>query len=159
MNVTNKEAKTPLLTAEILACIGKSAAIKREVVTRRDIRKYSVATGQRLQKYLNGDEAPAMYYLALFWDVVEMDQISPDGVSIDTLLPEFPLQRAMAGGLKIDYHKKIYPGDILLAVRTLTDIYEKQGSSGPLIFYEVVMEVTSEAGDPILTEKATRILR
>ena len=159
MSSITKENTTPLLTADILSYIGKTAAIKREVVTRRDIRKYSVATGQRLQKYLNGDEAPPMYHLALFWDVVELDQLSPDGVSIDTILPEFPLQRAMAGGLKIDYHRKIYSGDILLATRTLTDIYEKQGSSGPLIFYEVIMEVTTEAGEPVLTEKTTRILR
>lgn len=159
MSSVNTERSTPLLTAEILSYIGKRAEIKREVVTRRDIRKYSVATGQRLQKYLNGDEAPPMYHLALFWDVVELDQLTPDGVSIDGLLPKFPLERAMAGGLKIDYHRGIYPEDILLATRTLTDIYEKQGSSGPLIFYEVFMAVTTEAGEPVLTEKTTRILR
>ena len=159
MSSVNTEKTTPLLTAEIMSYIGKRAEIKREVVTRRDIRKYSVATGQRLQKYLNGDEAPPMYHLALFWDVVELDQLTTDGVSIDSLLPKFPLERAMAGGLKIDYHRNIYAEDILLATRTLTDIYEKQGSSGPLIFYEVIMEVTTEAGEPVLTEKTTRILR
>ena len=100
-----------------------------------------------------------MFHVALFWDVVELDKLSPDGVSIDTLLPKFPLQRAMAGGLKIDYHKVIKAGDLLTATRTLTDIYEKQGSQGPLIFYEVVMEVIDESGEPVLTEKTTRILR
>ena len=65
----------------------------------------------------------------------------------------------MAGGLKIDYHKPILAGDTLIATRTLTDIYEKQGSQGPLIFYEVVMQVETESGEPVLTETATRILR
>jgi hydroxyacyl-ACP dehydratase HTD2-like protein with hotdog domain len=100
-----------------------------------------------------------MYHLALFWDVVELDELTPDGVSIDTLLPKFPLERAMAGGLKIDYYKPIYPGDVLVCTRVLTDIYEKQGSKGPLIFYEVTMEVENESGEPVLTEKTTRILR
>lgn len=100
-----------------------------------------------------------MFHVALFWDVVELNQLSPDGVSIDTLLPKFPLERAMAGGLKIDYHQAIRDGDLLTATRTLTGIYEKQGSQGPLIFYEVVMEVVNEAGEPVLTEKTTRILR
>ncbi len=158
MSSVNTESPA-LLSPELLSSIGKSAPLKREVVTRRDIRKYSVATGQRSQKFLDGDEAPPMYHLALFWDVVELDQLTPDGVSIDTLLPRFPLQRAMAGGIKIDYHRTIYPGDILLAKRTLTDIYEKQGSSGPLIFYEVTMEVTTESKEPVLTEKTVRILR
>ncbi|MDH3510660.1 MAG: MaoC family dehydratase N-terminal domain-containing protein [Gammaproteobacteria bacterium] len=148
-----------LLTADLLANIGRSAPPKKELVTRRDIRKYSIATGQRIQKYLAGDEAPPMFHIALFWDVVELDQLTPDGISIDALVPKFPLERAMAGGLKIEYHQPILAGDMLVATRTLTDIYEKQGSQGPLIFYEVVMQVETEAGEKVLTETATRILR
>ena len=148
-----------LLTADLLAHIGKSAPPKTELVTRRDIRKYSIETSQRQEKYLAGDEAPPMFHLALFWDVVELDQLLPDGLSVDAMLPKFPLERQMAGGLKIDYHKPILEGDILVATRTLTDIYEKQGSQGPLIFYEVVMKVETESGEPVVTETATRILR
>ena len=150
---------TALLTAEHLANIGRQAPVKREVVTRRDIRKYSVATGQKLRKFLEGDEAPPLYHVALFWDVVELDQLTPDGVSIDTLIPPLPLERAMAGGLKIEYHRPIRPGDVLIARRTLTNLYEKQGSKGPIIFYEVIMTVETEAGEPVLTEKTTRLLR
>jgi hydroxyacyl-ACP dehydratase HTD2-like protein with hotdog domain len=148
-----------LLNEELLSNIGRTAEPKTELATRRDIRKYSVATGQSLQKFLSGDEAPPLYYMALFWDVVELDELSPDGVSVDHLLPEFPLKRAMAGGLKIDYYRPIRPGDTLIATRTLSDIYEKQGSSGPLIFYEVITTIENEAGEPVLTEVATRILR
>jgi len=148
-----------LLTSDLLANIGRSAPPRKELVTRRDIRKYAIATGQRLEKYLAGDEAPPMFHVALFWDVVELEQLTPDGVSIDSLLPKFPLERAMAGGLKIDYYRAIFPGDVLVATRTLTDIYEKQGSKGPLIFYEVIMQVESESGERVITEKTTRILR
>ena len=148
-----------LLSPELLANIGRSSQPRQELVARREIRKYAIATSQRQRKFLDGDEAPPMFHVALFWDVVELDQLTPDGVSIDSLLPRFPLERAMAGGLKIDYHQPIMAGDLLTATRTLTDIYEKQGSQGPLIFYEVVMEVVNESGEPVLTEKTTRILR
>jgi hydroxyacyl-ACP dehydratase HTD2-like protein with hotdog domain len=148
-----------LLSPELLANIGRSSQPRQELVARREIRKYAIATSQRQRKFLDGDEAPPMFHIALFWDVVELDQLTPDGVSIDSLLPRFPLERAMAGGLKIDYHRPIMAGDLLTATRTLTDIYEKQGSQGPLIFYEVVMEVVNESGEPVLTEKTTRILR
>ena len=100
-----------------------------------------------------------MFHVALFWDVVELWQLTPDGVSIDGLLPKFPLEKAMAGGLKIEYHKPIYPGDWLTSKRTLTDIYEKQGRSGSLIFYEVVMDIVNDDGDLVILEKTTRILR
>ena len=148
-----------LLSDELLANIGRSALPQRELVTRRDIRKYAVATGSRQRKYLDGDQAPPMFHVPLFWDIVELDQLTPDGVSIDSLLPKFPLEKAMAGGLKIEYHRDIFPGDWLTAKRTLTDIYEKQGRSGPLIFYEVVMDVVNDDGELVIREKTTRILR
>lgn len=148
-----------LLSEELLANIGKQAPPRTEVVTRRDIRKYAIATGQRDPRFLAGDVAPPLYHVALFWDVVPLEELTPDGVSIDKLLPKFPLERAMAGGLDIEYHREIHPGDVLIAKRTLTDIYEKQGRQGPLIFYEIIMEVSTDDGAQVLTEKTTRILR
>lgn len=148
-----------LISDDLLANIGRQSEPRREIVTRRDIRKYAVATGSRLRKYLDGDVAPPMFHVPLFWDVVELDQLTPDGVSIDTLLPKFPLERAMAGGLDIEYHQPIRPGDWLTAVRTLTAIYEKEGRSGPLIFYEVVMDICNDDGQLVVREKTTRILR
>ena len=148
-----------LLTPEILAHIGKRSEPRREIVTRRDIRKYAVATGNSMPRFLAGDEAPPMFHVALFWDVPEMHELSPDGVSVDTLLPDFPLKKAMAGGLEIDYLKPVHPETWLTATRELTDIYEKVGRSGPLIFYEVIMEIRDDAGDLVIREKTTRILR
>lgn len=148
-----------LLSEELLAAIGRTSQPQRELVTRRDIRKYAVATGNRQRKYLDGDLAPPMFHLPLFWDVVELEQLTPDGVSIDRLLPKFPLEKAMAGGLEIEYHKPVHPGDWLTATRTLSDIYEKQGRSGALIFYVVIMEVRNDEGELVIREKTTRILR
>ncbi|MFK7977834.1 MAG: MaoC family dehydratase N-terminal domain-containing protein [Halioglobus sp.] len=148
-----------LLSDELLGTIGRKSEPRRELVTRRDIRKYAIATDNRQRKYLDGDEAPPMFHVSLFWDVVELDQLTPDGVSIDTLLPKFPLEKAMAGGLNIEYHKPIHPGDWLTSTRTLTDIYEKQGKSGALIFYEIIMDVVDEKGELVIREKTTRILR
>jgi hydroxyacyl-ACP dehydratase HTD2-like protein with hotdog domain len=148
-----------LMSDELLSAIGRKSEPQREIVTRRDIRKYAVATGNRQQKYLNGDEAPPMFHLPLFWQVVELDELSPDGVSIDPLLPKFPLEKAMAGGLHIEYHRPIHPGDWLTSNRTLTNIYEKHGKSGALIFYEIDMDITNDDGDLVIREKTTRILR
>lgn len=149
----------PLLSAELLSHIGRTSEPRRELVTRREIRKYAIATGNRQQRYLDGDLAPPMFHVALFWDIVGLDELSPDGVFVDKLLPKFPLEKAMAGGLELDYCLPVRPGDWLTATRQLTDIYEKAGRSGPLIFYEIVMDVTNDAGDLVIREKTTRILR
>jgi hydroxyacyl-ACP dehydratase HTD2-like protein with hotdog domain len=150
---------TSLLSPQLLAQIGSRSGPQTELVTRKDIRKYSIATGQRLRRYLDGDVAPPMFHLALFWPVRPIEQLTPDGVTTDEMFPELPLKRAMAGGLKVEYHRPIKPGDLLSSTRTLTDIYQKQGSSGPLIFVEVTMEVVNGAGELVLIEKTTRILR
>jgi hydroxyacyl-ACP dehydratase HTD2-like protein with hotdog domain len=158
--VTRKDAASSgLLSDEVLSYIGRSTPPRKELASRREIRKYSIATGQRLKAYLDGDVAPPMFHVALFWDMVELDQLTPDGVSIDRLLPKFPLEKAMAGGLSIEYFRPIRAGDIVVATRTLTDIYEKMGSQGPLIFYEVIMKVETETGEKVLVEKTTRLLR
>lgn len=149
----------PVLTPEVLAFIGRKSEPRTEVVTRRDLRKYAIATSQTQRRYIDGDEAPPLYHVALFWDVVPLAELSPDGVSIDKLLPKFPLEKAMAGGLDIKYHNRIRAGDTLIGKRTLTNIYEKEGRSGALIFYEVVLEVTRDDGTPVLTERTTRLLR
>jgi hydroxyacyl-ACP dehydratase HTD2-like protein with hotdog domain len=148
-----------LLSDELLSCIGRTSARRTEIASRREIRKYSIATGWKKKEYLNGDEAPPLFHLALFWDMVELDKLTPDGVSIDELLPKFPLEKAMAGGLSIDYFRPIMAEDVLVATRTLTNIYEKSGSQGPIIFYEVIMRVETAAGELVLTEKTTRLLR
>jgi len=123
----------PLLRDEDLAHIGKASDPHQEIVNRRDIKKYSIATNQIQQRYLDGDVAPPLFHVAL--------------------------TRAMAGGLHIEYHRPIKPADELIAVRTLTNVYEKAGRSGALIFYEVVLAVTNNSGEPVVTETTTRILR
>lgn len=150
---------TGLLSDELLSWIGRSSEPRTEIASRREIRKYSIATGWKKKEYLYGDEAPPLFHLALFWDMVELDQLTPDGVSIDGLLPKFPLEKAMAGGLNIEYFRPIKAEDVLVATRTLTNIYEKAGSQGPIIFYEVIMRVETAAGELVLTEKTTRLLR
>jgi hydroxyacyl-ACP dehydratase HTD2-like protein with hotdog domain len=148
-----------LLGSELLALIGTSASPQTQLVTRRDIRKYSVATGQRQQRYLDGDEAPPMFHVSLFWPVLPLDQLGANGVAIDPLFPDVPGKRPMAGGLKIDFRLPMRPGDELTATRTLTNIYEKQGSSGSLVFVEVTMQVQNPKGELVLTEKTTRIMK
>ena len=66
-----------LLSEEVLSHIGRQSAPRREIVTRRDIRKYAIATDNRQAKYLDGDVAPPLFHLHLFWDVVPLNELSP----------------------------------------------------------------------------------
>ena len=51
------------------------------------------------------------------------------------------------------------PGDVVHSKRTLSDIYEKQGASGPLIFVVYDIDVTDTNGQLVMQETQTRIIR
>lgn len=149
-----------LLTDEHRAWIGKPEPARSVEISRRDIIKYSVATEQRQQKYLEGDEAPPMFIFNLFGTITELENLRPDGLARGTGSgPRLPLQRIMAGGTEIRQYRPIRPGDRLIGTSQITDMFEKQGSTGPLIFTVRTLSVTTESGEPVLDEIQTGIAR
>ena len=65
----------------------------------------------------------------------------------------------MAAGTRLQIERSIRAGDILVGTLTLTDIFEKSGSQGPLIFLVNELRVTTDSGEPVLTEIQTQIAR
>lgn len=148
-----------LVSDKARSWIGRSQPAEHVEVTRRDIQKYAVATEQRQQKYLDGDEAPPMFLFGLLRPIVPLDRLGPDGIAHDGFLPDFPLKRIMAGGTEMTYHRPLRPGDKLIATKTLADIQEKQGSTGALIFVSYDLTVETEDGEVVVEERSTRIIR
>ena len=69
-----------LVSEEARQWIGKSDEPIEVEVTRRDIIKYSVATEQILDKFINGDEAPPMFVAGLSREIVPIDDLGADGL-------------------------------------------------------------------------------
>ena len=149
-----------LLTDEHRAAIGTKSKPVSVEVSRRDIRKYSVATEQQQERYLSGDEAPPLFVFGLFSNIPPLDSYRPDGI------PrgggggvKLPLKRVMAGGTEFRQHRPIRPGDKLTGSSVMTDLYEKEGRTGPLIFTVREFNVTTESGEPVIDEISTTIAR
>lgn len=141
------------------ARVGLVTAPVTETVTRREIRRYAVATRQLAEKFLRGDEAPPLFFTRFFEDIPSLDELQPNGQVRDPLTHGLPLRRQMAGGSRVDFHRPIRPGDTLTATRTLTALEEKHGRSGPALFCTIEMRVVDASGAPVVTEVHTRILR
>lgn len=148
-----------LLTPEILAKIGQANPVVHVEVTRRDIQKYAVSTGQKAKKYLDGDEAPPLFHFGYAMEILPPEQLRKDGIAEDKLIPVLPLKRIMAGNSDTVYHRPIRAGDKLAITRRLKDIYEKQGKTGPLIFVVTEVVVETEDGEAILNETTSLIAR
>jgi 3-methylfumaryl-CoA hydratase len=129
-------------------------------VSRRDIVKYALATEQRLEKYLRGDEAPPMFVFNLFGALRPLEELREDGLPRGRSAgPALPLKRVMAGGTELIQHRPIRPGDRLTATSRIVDLYEKSGAQGPLIFTVRSMRVVDASGAPVLEEIQTAIAR
>src|SRR5262245_55422819 len=114
-----------LLTDEHRAWIGREDAPISVEVSRRDIVKYSIATEQVQQKYLNGDEAPPMFIFNLFGALRPLDELRSDGLARGRGAgPRLPLQRVMAGGTELRVERPIRPGDRLTGIQRIVDMYE-----------------------------------
>ena len=100
-----------------------------------------------------------MFLFGLLRPIVPLEGLGPDGIARDGFLPDFPLKRIMAGGTEMTYHRPLRPGDKLIATKTLADIQEKQGGSGPLIFVSYDLTVETEDGEVVVEERSTRIIR
>lgn len=148
-----------LITDEIRAWIGRADPPQRVEVTRRDIIKYAVATEQTLAKYLNGEEAPPLFLFGAHNPITPLDELGADGLRTDSLLPDLPLKRVMAGGISQTHHRPLRAGDVVYLQRKLTDIYEKQGTTGPLIFVVYEIDTRTEDGELVMQQTQSRIVR
>ncbi|HEY6599101.1 MAG TPA: MaoC family dehydratase N-terminal domain-containing protein [Pseudomonadales bacterium] len=151
---------TNLLTEEHRSWIGRESEPVAVDVSRRDIVKYSIATEQVLDKYRNGDEAPPMFVFNLFGELRPVADMRADGLPRGRSGgPRLPLQRVMAGGTELILHRAIRPGDRLTGTQSIVDMYEKQGSQGPLIFTVRSLRVVDVDGEPVFEEIQTSIAR
>ncbi|AFT68461.1 hypothetical protein B5T_00173 [Alloalcanivorax dieselolei B5] len=149
-----------VITEELNNHVGAELPPFEFEISRGDLKKYAVATGQRLERYLNGDEAPLLYLFAAMMPVLPLDRLLPDGRQPDSgLMPPLPLNRIMAGGSEYQIHRKVYVGDVLVCRQKLVEVFEKSGSEGPLLFLIFENRFETRDGEPVVTERLTRIAR
>ncbi|MDR5761426.1 MaoC family dehydratase N-terminal domain-containing protein [Caballeronia sp. LZ035] len=149
-----------LITEDMRSRIGATLPPFRFEISRQDVRKYAVATGQRQARFLSGDEAPLLFLFSAMMPVLPLDALRADGHAPDNpLIPELPLKRIMAGGSEYEVRGRLRAGDVLHCTQTLVDLFEKQGSDGPLIFLVFENRFDDDSGHTVVIERLTRIAR
>jgi acyl dehydratase len=140
-------------------------------VTATDIAKFAYATGETNPVHFDRGAAVAAGYAdvvapTLFTYVVRMhastlvptDQIEPDG-SPSADVPPLPTRRAMAGETRVELGAPVVAGDVITVEKRLSDMYEKEGRSGPLVFVDMEFTFTNQRGEMVARETFTRIYR
>lgn len=137
------------------------------VVTREEIRRFSVAIGATDDVHYDVEDArsqgfrdllaPPFYFATLglsLGRVLPSSQLRPDGMALTDELAG----RVVAGGSSIEWHGPIVAGDEIVLRETLDSTYEKAGRSGKLTFYVYTHTYTVNDA-PVVVERLTRIGR
>ena len=164
-------ASKSLVTDEIRSWIGRETPPWTLEVSRLDIKRFAVATDDLNPLYMDEERAkqsrygdliaPPLFYMAPLTDPVPESALRADGLPYEGKfpIPPTPLPRLMDGGTEIEFFVPIRAGDTLTGRCKITDIYQKEGRSGPLIFVARETTYTNQKGEVVLIEKGTAILR
>ena len=147
------------LTADLLAHIGRSQTPVMELVTRRDIRKYALATGQSRKRYRQGSEAPPLFHRALFEPLVALDQRKREGRGSDPLLSLLPFEPLGSGTVSTIYYQPIRCGDWIVAQRKLTGLAMAPTANPADYLAETTLMLETDYGAPVLREVVQHPLR
>ena len=88
------------------------------------------------------------------------DRLSDSQVELEdarNLRPAGAPPRFLFGGVDSTYHERMRPGDVITSVITATDVYERSGSIGPMLFYITEETWTKQNGEVVKTTRTTNI--
>ncbi len=162
----------PVLTDEIRAWIGREGPEETAEVTQGEIERYAFAVGNLSPLFIDeavassspfgGLVAPFQFYSIPFINPLPHAELKEDGIATASsggLRPPIPLPRTMAGGQEVEYVRPIRPGDALTRRSRISDIDERQGSTGPLVFTITETTYRDAAGEVVVVVRSTSISR
>jgi len=119
-------------------------------VTAGDIARFRAAVGDPGPDTV----APVTFYAAL--DPVERRDILPDAEVLD----EIPYARTGGGNAfnEVEYERPIRAGDVITVVTTYTDVYERDGGSGRLLFRVRTNDLLDAAGDLVARTRMGHVM-
>lgn len=98
-----------------------------------------------------GDPMPLLHHWLHFWDVRPPAELGPDGhPAKGGFLPPIPLPRRMWAGGALEFRRPLRFGERVEKVSTITNIAEKSGRSGSLVFVTLEHRLSGEEGLAIL---------
>lgn len=160
-----------IITQEARAWAEQSFPPYTVTVGRTDIQRYASAIGETDPIYFEVEAARASghpdlpappyfpYTVRLHAaNLVPAGELKPDG-SATADVPPLPTTRAMAGETVIEFGETIHAGDTLRLEKRITDLFEKEGRSGTLVFVKTEFVFTNQRDDVVFREEFTRIYR
>ena len=152
----------------LVAMIGRRAVYTApEEVGRAAIRYFARAIGDPCRLYVDAGYARAHGYedvIAPPTFVCETNQYMPgepdaDGYPGHSWGIEIEGARMIRGGHEYEFHRPLYPSDVITATWTVVDVYAREGSSGRLTFLVSEARYTNQRDELIAVNRETLIFQ
>ncbi len=155
-------------TGGVQGLVGRRAVYTApEEVGRAAIRYFARAVGDPCRLYVDAEYARKHGYedvIAPPTFVCETNQYMPgepdaDGYPGHSWGIEIEGTRMIRGGHEYEFHRPLYPTDVITATWTITDVYQKDGSSGRLTFLVSEARYTNQQDQLIAVNRETLIFQ
>jgi 3-methylfumaryl-CoA hydratase len=139
--------------AELQRWIGKTETISNQVTT-VPMAALSATLDLDAPTPKQGDALPPLWHWLYFLSIHRPSELGPEGHSIrGGFLPPVPLPRRMWAGGRLAFHHPLVVGAQYTRTSRISDVHEKQGRTGPLVFVVVRHEIGNEQGLALTEEQ------
>jgi acyl dehydratase len=138
----------PLERLRAAVRLGEDAGSFTYRVESNDIERFAEAIGAT-----PGPTAPATYFAAL-------DPVERRDLDLDAFLQRLPFPMTGGGNAfnEVEYERPIRVGDVITVTTRYTEVYEKKGSRGTLLFRVRVNEMRDATGALVATSRCGHVL-
>ncbi|MFQ5554263.1 MAG: MaoC family dehydratase N-terminal domain-containing protein [Acidimicrobiia bacterium] len=128
-----------------------------ETIDASPVAKLAVILGRDVPAVETGGTLPPMWHWLYFSEAAGAAEIGEDGhPRRGTFLPPVPLRRRMFAGSRTEFARPMVLGSSVRLRSVVTDVSEREGRSGPLVFVTIRDVYTGDRG-PLLSEERDRV--
>ena len=140
-------------SSDLANWIGKDETVD-DVVTATPYAALSATLDRTAERPPVGTPLPPLWHWLYFLPLYRQSEVGPDGhAKRGGFLPPVPLPRRMWAGSQFEFAQPLRVGDRIRRVSTITEVTQKSGRSGPLVFVKVRHEITAnEQAAPSIVE-------
>lgn len=126
---------------ELARWIGKTETLT-DAVTATPCAALSATLDREAEQPPAGTPLPPLWHWLYFLPFYRQSEVGPDGhAKRGGFLPPVPLPRRMWAGSQLEFNQPLRVGDRISRVSTITDVTEKSGRTGSLVFVKVRHEI------------------
>lgn len=139
--------------------IGRKTEVYTREVEKGHIRRFVEAIGDDHPIYVDEAYAASTPYRGIIAPPTFATTLTMDAPNPLKSVPGFEMRRVLHGEQEYIFHRPMRPGDKYWIQSEITDVYDRQGSSGRMTFIIIETVARDINNEPVVTGRSTIVYR